>query len=74
MMIQKGFCLSKLEKLIKEWPGGSYKVREITPRVPGDIPLMDIRYKYNSRKVIKFIANGGVESNYLGEPIFISLP
>ena len=28
-----------------------------TPRVPGDRPLMDIGYKSNSRKVIRFIAN-----------------
>ena len=41
----KGFCLATLERLIKEWPGGSYLVMKINPRVPGDIPLMNIGYK-----------------------------
>ena len=36
----KSFCLDTLEKLMIYWPGGSYLVMKITPRVPGDIPLM----------------------------------
>ena len=40
-----GFCLNKLEKLIKYWPGDSYLVMKIIPRVPGDRPLMVIGYK-----------------------------
>ena len=31
----------------------------ITPRVPGDRPLMDIGNKYKSRKVLGFIAIEG---------------
>ena len=38
----KGFCLATLEKLMKYWLRGSYLVMEITPRVPGCIPLLAI--------------------------------
>ena len=38
----KDFCLATLENLMKDWPGGSYLVMKITPRVPGGRPLMDI--------------------------------
>ena len=55
----KGFCLAILEKLIKYFPAGSYLVLRSTPRVPGDIPLMAIGYKYISRKVLGFIATDG---------------
>ena len=48
----KGFFLAKLEILIKEFPGGSHIVMEINPRVPGDIPLVSIRYKYRYEKVL----------------------
>ena len=41
----KGFCLATLEKLMKDWPGGSYLVLKSTPRVPGEIPLLAIGYK-----------------------------
>ena len=40
--IHKGFCLSTLERLIKDWPVGSYIVMKITPRVSGDISLLSI--------------------------------
>ena len=42
--IHKGFCLDKLEKLTQDWPGGSYLIMKSTPRVHGDIPLMEIGY------------------------------
>ena len=32
----KVFCLTTLEKLIKDWPGGSYLVMKSTPRFPGE--------------------------------------
>ena len=38
----KGFCLSKLEKLMKDWPGGSYLVLKSNPIFPGEIPLLAI--------------------------------
>ena len=30
--IHKGFCLATLEKLMKDWPGGSYLVMKINSR------------------------------------------
>ena len=53
----KGFCIPTLENLTKYWPGGSYLVLKSTQIFPGDIPLMPIGHKYNSRKVLGFIAN-----------------
>ena len=37
-MSNKGFCPTTLEKLIKDWPGGSYLVMRSTTRVPGCRP------------------------------------
>ena len=33
--IHKGFCLATLEKLMKNWPGGSYIIMKSNPRVSG---------------------------------------
>ena len=38
----KGFCLDTLEKLMKDWPGGSYLVMNSTPLFPGGRPLLAI--------------------------------
>ena len=54
-MSHKGFCLVTLEKLMKDWSGGSYLVMNSTPIVPGGTPIMAIVYKYISRKVLLFI-------------------
>ena len=48
----KVFCIATLEKLIKECLGGSYIVVNIAPIVPVDIPLMNIGYKQNYRKLL----------------------
>ena len=48
----KGFFLATLEKLTKDWTGGSYLIMKITTRVPGDRPLLAIGYKCNYRKVL----------------------
>ena len=40
----KGFCLATLEKLMKDWPIGSYLVMKSTPRVTGGKPLLAIGY------------------------------
>ena len=40
--IHKGFCLATLEKLMKDWPGGSYLVMQINPRSHGSISLLAI--------------------------------
>ena len=49
---KKGFFLATLVKLTIEWPGGYHIVMKITPRVTNDIPLMAIRYKCISQKVL----------------------
>ena len=41
----KGFCLAKLEKLMRYWPRGSYLVIKCSPRVTGGRPILDIGYK-----------------------------
>ena len=52
---------------MKDWPGGSYIVMKITLRIPGVIPLMAIGYKYNSRMVLRSIANEGDGSTEPGD-------
>ena len=42
---QKGYCLYTLERLLKEWTGGSHLVMKSTSRVTGDRPLMYIVLK-----------------------------
>ena len=70
----KGFCLAALEKLMKDWPGGLYLVMKSTPRFPGGRPLLDIGYKYNSRKVLGFIATKGAGSTAPGNPYLSRFP
>ena len=60
--------LATLEKLMKDWPGGSYLVLKSTPRFPSEGPLLSIGYKYNSRKVLGFIATEGAGSTEPGDP------
>ena len=62
------FCLATSEKLMKDWPGGLYLFIKSTPRVPGGIPLLTTRYKYNYRKVLGFIVTRGDGST---EPVDI---
>ena len=38
----KRFCKETIEKLKKDWPGGSYLVLRSKPMVPGYNPLIDI--------------------------------
>ena len=38
----KGFCIAMLYRLIKDWPGGSYLVVKINPRVTGERLLLVI--------------------------------
>ena len=64
----KGFCKETIEKLTKDWPGGSYLVLRSKPMVPGDRPLIDIGYKYNARKVLSFIVKDNTGSTQTGIP------
>ena len=66
--IHKGFCLATLENLKKYWIGESYLQLKSNPRVIGDRPLMDIGYKYNSRKVLILIATEGGGIKEPGDP------
>ena len=61
----KVFCKETIEKLTKDWPGGSYLMLRSKPMVPGDRPLISIGYKYNARKVLSFIVtyNTGSTNN-----------
>ena len=72
--IHRVFCLAKLERLMKDWPGVSYLVMKIDTRVPGEIPPLEIGYKYNSRKVLGFIATAGSGSNEPGDPYLSCFP
>ena len=64
----EGFYLATLEKLMKYWRGGSYLVLKSTPIFPGERTLLAIGYKYNSRKVLGFIATEGAGSTEPGDP------
>ena len=46
----------------------------IIPRVPGGRTLMAIGYKYNSRKVLGFIATEGGGSTEPGDPYLSHFP
>ena len=59
---------------MKDWPGGSYLVLKSTPRFPGESPLLDIGYKYNSNKVLGFIATEGAGSTEPGDPYLSCFP
>ena len=41
----KGFCKETIDKLTKDWPGGSYLVLRSKPMVPGGRSLIAIGYK-----------------------------
>ena len=70
----KGFFLGAFEKLINKWSGGSYIFMKINPIFPYDRPLMAIRYKYNSRKFLGFIASKGSGSTESGVPYLYLFP
>ena len=64
----KIFCQDTIEKLTKDWPGGSYLVLSSKPMVPGVRPLIAIGYKYNVRKVLSFIVTDNTGSAQTGLP------
>ena len=70
----QGSFLNTLEKLMKDWLGGSYLVMKSTPRVPVGRPLMDIGYNYNSRKVLGCISTEGAGSTEPGDPYLSRFP
>ena len=70
----KGFFLATLEKLMKDWPGGSYLILKSTPRFLDERLLLAIGYKYHSRKVLGFIATEGYGSTKPGDPYLSRFP
>ena len=70
----KGFCKDTIEKLTKDWPGGSYLVLRSKSMVPGGRPLIDIGYKYNARKVLSFIVTDNAGSTKTGIPYLSKYP
>ena len=51
---------------MKEWPGGSHLVME--SQHPDGFPLIAIGYKYNSKKVVSFVATKGCGDTEAGIP------
>ena len=70
----KGFCKDTIEKLTKNWPGGSYLVLRSKPMVPGGRPLIAIGYKYNARKVLSFIFTDNAGITKTGIPYLSKYP
>ena len=70
----KGFCNETIEKLTKDWPGGSYLLLRSKPMVPGGRPLIDISYKYNARKFLYFIVTEKTGSTNTGIPYLSKYP
>ena len=70
----KVFCKDTIEKLTKDWPGGSYLVLRSKPMAPGDRPLIAIGYKYNARKVLSFIVTENSGSTNTGIPFLSKYP
>ena len=62
----KGLCRENIEKLTKDWPGGSYLVLRSNTMVPGDRSLIAIGSKYNARKVLSFIVTDNAGSTNTG--------
>ena len=52
----QGILFSYVRKVDEGLSGGSYLAMKSTPIVTGERPLLAIGYKYNSRKVLGFIA------------------
>ena len=70
----KVFCKDTIEKLTKNWLGGSYLVLRSKPMVPGGQPLIAIGYKYNARKVLYFIVTDNVGITKTGIPYLSKYP
>ena len=73
-MGHKIFCLYTFKKFMKECLGGYYLVINSTTIVTCGRQLMDIGYKYNSRKVLGFIAIEGGGRTEPGDPHLYPLP
>ena len=70
----KVFSIATLEKMMKDWPVESYIVINSTPIVTGDIPHIEIGYKYNYRKALWFIYTRWAGSTEPGDPYLSNFP
>ena len=70
----KLFCKATIEGLTKDFTGRSYIVLRSKPMVTGEMTLIAIGYKYNSRKVILVVATEGTGSTTLGIPYLSKYP
>ena len=70
----KGFCKETIEKLTKDWPGGSYLMLRNNHMVPGDRPLIAIGYNYNAPKVLSFIVTDNEGITNTGIPYSSKYP
>ena len=70
----KGFCKETIEKLTKNWPGGSYLVLRRKHMVPGDRPLIAVGYKYNARKFLSCIVTDNAGLTKAGIPCLYNYP
>ena len=70
----KGFCKDTIEKLTKDWPGGSYFVLRSKHMVPGDRPLIAIGYKYNAWKFLSLIVTDNAGITKTGIPYLYKYP
>ena len=64
----KVFFKAAIEGLMKYWPGVSYIVLRSNVMVPGERLIISIGYRYNSGKVLSFIAIAGAGITTLGIP------
>ena len=67
----KGFFKDNIEKLTKDWPGGSHLVLRSKPMVPGERPLTTVGYKYNLRKVLYLIVTDNAWEHICQYSLFI---
>ena len=70
----KGFCKETIEKLTKDWPGGSYLLLRSKPMVPGGRTLIAIGYNYNAWKVLSFIVTDKTWITKTGIPYLSKYP
>ena len=70
----KGFCEETIEKLTKDWPGGSYLVLRSKPMVIWGRLIIAIGYKYNALKVLSFIVTDNAGSTKTGIPYLSKYP
>ena len=60
------FPKDELESTMKDWPGGTHLIMEGTS--PSNNELLAIGYKYNSKKVLSFVATKDAGSTLPGDP------